>query len=71
MMEKKQESQEELRKNISGCLQAEEEPLNLDELMDVEGGKEPEDPVKTCGLGCYLSGMSGIKDLENEPDAQS
>ncbi len=68
---KKQETQEELRKKLSGCLQAEEEPLNLDELMDVEGGKDPEEPVRNCGLGCYLSGMSGIKGTGDGQNAQS
>lgn len=34
----------------------EDEVLNLDELMDVQGGEEG-DPTQNCGLGCYLSGM--------------
>lgn len=39
-----------------GNLNQEEELLDMDELMDVQGGTDTE-PVKNCGLGCYLSGI--------------
>lgn len=32
------------------------EVLNLDELMDVQGGDNRE-PERNCGLGCYLTGI--------------
>lgn len=64
-MKKKQENQEEQGKKVPGCPQ-EEERLNLDELMDVEGGTDPTEPVQNCGLGCYLAGMSGLGSGENE-----
>lgn len=49
----------------------EEEQLNMDELMDVQGGQE--DLSKGCGLGCYLSGINNTGqenqnyDRNNEP----
>lgn len=49
----------------------EEERLNMDELMDVQGGQE--DSTKSCGLGCYLSGINNTGqekqnyDRNNEP----
>lgn len=39
--------------------ECEEEGLDLDELMEVAGGEKME-PDKSCGLGCYLSGMAGL-----------
>lgn len=33
-----------------------DEDLNLDELLDIEGGEETE-PAKSCGLGCYINGV--------------
>lgn len=37
-----------------------EEQLDINELMDVQGGIQKE-PLKNCGLGCYLSGIDGTK----------
>lgn len=49
------------RKDVSAdvCLPAgENDALGLDQLMNVQGGIETDtDPVRNCGLGCYLSGI--------------
>lgn len=34
----------------------EEQVLNLDELMDVQGGTDDKETEK-CGLGCYTGGL--------------
>ena len=70
-MKPKHETPEELRKKLFDGRQEEEEQLDLDELMNVEGGTEPDDPVRNCGLGCYLSGMSGIKSETDEKNTLS
>lgn len=52
---RQEESKEKAAKH--GNLNQEEELLDMDELMDVQGGTDTE-PVKNCGLGCYLSGIN-------------
>lgn len=45
----------------------EEEQLNLDELLNVEGGisNEDKDVVAHCGLGCFSGGLNtGGQDLK-------
>ncbi|MDE5676259.1 MAG: hypothetical protein K2G02_03955 [Phocaeicola sp.] len=50
---------EETQGKAAQCdsLNHEDELLNINELMDVQGGTDTE-PVKNCGLGCYLSGIN-------------
>lgn len=46
---------------------AEEQMLELDELMDVQGGIE-EKNVPNCGLGCYTGGFTDpTKNKDEEP----
>lgn len=49
--------------------QIEEEELNIDELLNVQGGVEDDDKGTTnCGLGCFTGGLgTGTKDMgEND-----
>lgn len=43
----------------------EEQVLNLDELMDVQGGVEDKDTAK-CGLGCYTGGWLDPTNTKDE-----
>lgn len=52
----------DLRKASSpACLSADEnEALDMDQLMNVQGGTDTDtdtEPVRNCGLGCYLAGI--------------
>ena len=62
--------QEKSNENMSECAKHinEEEQLNINELMDVQGGQDVE-PIKNCGLGCYLSGLNdtGTTHTEDGP----
>lgn len=51
--------QEEQKEKVTRCADSnnEEELLDINELMDVQGGVQ-EDPLTNCGLGCYLSGIN-------------
>lgn len=51
---KEKRSNEEKTNNVCGT--AEEQTLELDELMDVQGGVD-ERNVPDCGLGCYTGGF--------------
>ncbi|MCR6509795.1 MULTISPECIES: hypothetical protein [Bacteroides] len=61
--------QKESKKTVEKCdrKNQEEELLDINELMDVQGGTDTE-PVKNCGLGCYLSGINntGQKETTSE-----
>lgn len=57
-MEEKE--RKETWKQVINDYECEEEPLNVDELMDIEGGKD-EIPIKRCGLGCLLGGVKEVK----------
>ena len=47
----------------------EDEDLDLDDLMDIAGGEEP-DSAKTCGLGCFLNGMNETPESQNSQNGQ-
>ena len=51
--------QEEQKEKVTRCADSnnEEELLDINELMDVQGGVQ-EDRLTKCGLGCYLSGIN-------------
>ena len=67
-----EEKKDELKKKrtfperLQDC---EDEDLDLDDLMDIAGGEEP-DSAKTCGLGCFLSGMNGTPESQNTQNGQ-
>lgn len=42
----------------------EEQALDLNELMDVQGGVDDKD-VPNCGLGCYIGGFTNTTETEN------
>lgn len=66
------ENKDELKKKktfperLQDC---EDEELDLDDLMDIAGGEEPESE-KTCGLGCYLTGMNETPESQNTQNGQ-
>lgn len=60
--EKKRTPKEQLGKK--GFQQ--EELLDLDSLLDVQGGKEDDDKVKPCGLGCFSGSILRPKEQEND-----
>lgn len=65
--------QENQTKGTAECnrLNKEEEMLNIDELMNVQGGQEnPEDPDKNCSIGCYLAGMTHTTH-DDQPEDES
>lgn len=67
-----EEKKDELKKKrtfperLQDC---EDEDLDLDDLMDIAGGEEPES-AKVCGLGCYLKGMNEIPESQNTQNGQ-
>lgn len=34
-----------------------EEYLNLDELLEIQGGVDNDEDLANCGLGCFLGGV--------------
>ncbi|MCD8029663.1 MAG: hypothetical protein LUF85_02190 [Bacteroides sp.] len=36
----------------------EDEQLELDELINIQGGLDPDDRQEYCGLGCYVGGLN-------------
>lgn len=53
------------KKKVVKKWEREDEILDLKELMDVEGGVEKNEGLKTCNLGCY----NGInKEIEPNDD---
>lgn len=56
----KQEKKEKQPAGFTAAGKEEEEKLDINELMDVQGGLESE-PLRNCGLGCYLSGIDDTR----------
>lgn len=52
-MEKGRLNTEELSKPVREA----EELLNLDELLEVQGGIDSDEDTSNCGLGCFLGGV--------------
>ncbi|MCC8188504.1 MAG: hypothetical protein LIP08_13665 [Bacteroides sp.] len=44
--------------NAAGERYMEDEPLELDELIHIQGGVDPKDKQEYCGLGCYVGGLT-------------
>jgi len=63
MKQKEQDMKQPEREKRSG---EEEQMLNLDELMDVQGGVEEKD-IPNCGLGCYTGGWVDPTKTQDEP----
>lgn len=66
MQEKKEE------KKVTTFRQCNEgnEVLNLDELMNVQGGDDRE-PERNCGLGCYLAGVGQTTQTGSDKDGNT
>lgn len=55
---KKKQLDEELQKKVENDgLESAEEPLDLDELLEIQGGVENDGEWPNCGLGCFLNGI--------------
>lgn len=56
----KKNQDEKMKKSPVQDWSEKEEVLNLDELMDVQGGIEKDPETDDCGLGCYLKGTNEV-----------
>lgn len=55
---KKNQFKEELPKVVDNNMSdSVEEYLNLDELLEIQGGIDNDEDLANCGLGCFLGGV--------------
>ncbi|GEM_PF-4284405 len=65
---KEQEKKMADREIFNEGMNVEDEQLELDDLIHVQGGQNVDDKTSYCGLGCYVGGLTpgSVKESKDE-----